>query len=257
VASLTWRAAPIVTQTVRQFAGGRTLRVVWALSFLPCVFAAIYLLRPGGDSPADFLAATYRELVVPTLLPIAVLLLATAAFGNELDDRTLLYLTLKPVSRLRIVLGKFVGTLLVALPATLVGLVATALVASVGSNLTGAGGDWGEVQPVLLAMLGSAAAGTALIAAIFLAVSLIVPRALLAGIVYIFLWESLLGRFLPGVQNVSIRHYMLSIFAGLTDSPLAALADATPLRDALITVAALCAVALAIATLRLRSMQLP
>ncbi|HEU0114740.1 MAG TPA: ABC transporter permease subunit, partial [Thermomicrobiales bacterium] len=176
--------------------------------------------------------------------------------GNELDDRTLLYLTLKPVSRLRIVCGKLIGTLLVALPAVLVGLVATALVASVGSALTGAGGDWGEVQPILLAMLGSAAASTALIASIFLAVSLIVPRALLAGIVYIFLWESLLGRFLPGIQNLSIRHYTLSIFAGLTDSPLAAFNGATPLPDALITVAVVCVVAIAVATLRLRSMQL-
>ncbi|HEU0113678.1 MAG TPA: ABC transporter permease [Thermomicrobiales bacterium] len=256
MASLTWRAAPIVTQTVRQFAGGRTIRVVWALSLLPCIFAAIYLVRPGDETPASFLTGMYRDLVVPTLLPIAVLLLATAAFGNELDDRTLLYLTLKPVSRLRIVCGKLIGTLLVALPAVLVGLVATALVASVGSALTGAGGDWGDVQPVLLAMLGSAAASTALIASIFLAVSLFVPRALLAGIVYIFLWESLLGRFLPGIQNLSIRHYTLSIFAGLTNSPLAAFNGATPLRDALITVAVVCAVAIAVATLRLRSMQL-
>jgi ABC-2 type transport system permease protein len=256
VASLTWRAAPIVTQTVRQFSGGRTIRVVWALSLLPCVFAAIYLVRPDGRAPADFLAGMYRDLIVPTLLPIAVLLLATAAFGNELDDRTLLYLTLKPVSRLRIVIGKLIGTLLVGLPAVLIGLAATALVASVGSALTGSGGDWRDVQPVLLAMLGSAAVGTALIAAIFLAVSLIVPRALLAGIIYIFIWESLLGRFLPGIQNISIRHYMLSIFAGLTDSPLAAFAGATPLRDSLVTVAALCAVAIAVATLRLRSMQL-
>ncbi len=256
MASVVWRAAPIVTQTVRQFSGGRTLRLVWALSLLPAIFAAIYLLRPGDVSPTEFLTTTYQELIVPTLLPIAVLLLATAAFGNELDDRTLLYLTLKPVSRLRIVLGKFVGTLLVGLPAVLVGLVATALVTSIGSGLTGAGGDWGAMQPVLLAMLGSAAAGTALIAAVFLAVSLIVPRALLVGIIYIFIWESLLGRFLPGIRNLSIRHYMLSIFSGLTDSPLAAFSGATPLREALITVAAVCVVAIAVATLRLRSMQL-
>ena len=55
----------------------------------------------------------FRELIVPTLLPIVVLLPATAAFGNELEDGTLPYLLMKPVSRLRLVLGKYAAVLLV------------------------------------------------------------------------------------------------------------------------------------------------
>ncbi len=54
--------------------------------------------------------------------------------------------------------------------------------------------------------------------AIFLLVSLLVTRALLAGIVYALVWESLLGRYLPGLRIVSIRHYTESIFVGMLDS---------------------------------------
>ena len=35
---------------------------------------------------------------------------------------------------------------------------------------------------------------------------------LLVGIIYAFAWESLLGRFLPGIKVVSIRHYTDSTF---------------------------------------------
>lgn len=84
-----WRLLPITTLTVRQFTGGRTARLVFALSLIPVLFAAIYVARPWDVTPSEFLVDLFRELVVPTLLPIVVLLPATAAFGDELEDGTL------------------------------------------------------------------------------------------------------------------------------------------------------------------------
>ena len=105
-------------------------------------------------------------------------------------------------------------------------------------------------------MLGAASVGTILIASIFLAVSLVVPRALLAGIVYTFTWESLLGRFLPGLRVVSIRHYVQSIFVALLDDPEVTIDNATSLRGSLITVGVACVLAILFATWRLRRMNL-
>jgi ABC-2 type transport system permease protein len=105
-------------------------------------------------------------------------------------------------------------------------------------------------------MLGAAAVGVVATASIFLAVSLVVPRALLAGIVYTFTWESLLGRFLPGLRVVSIRHYVQSVFVALLDDPDVTLANATSLRSSLITVGVACLLAVLLATWRLRRMNL-
>ena len=66
-------------------------------------------------------------------------------------------------------------------------------------------------------MAGASAAAAALLGAVFLLVSLVVPRALLAGMIYIFAWESLLGRFLPGVRAISSREYALRVFDGILD----------------------------------------
>src|SRR5215217_4285369 len=237
-----WRLLPVTTLTVRQFTGGRTARLALVLSLIPALFAAIYAARPWEVTPDEFLIGLFRELIVPTLLPIVVLLPATAAFGNELEDGTLPYLLMKPVSRLRLVLGKYAAVLLVTVPALLAGLIVTALVASRGM-------DVGDLGRILVAMAAASAAAAALLGALFLLVSLVIPRALLAGIIYIFAWESLLGRFLPGVRAISSREYALKVFDGI-------LGDDFPMAwNAALTMLVVAGVCLLLAVWRLRSLQ--
>src|SRR5215211_2284017 len=124
--ALTWRTLPVFTLTVRQFAGGKAVRVVAGLSFIPALFALIYLINPDVDDPRHFVAvAMFRNLMVTPLLPMTVLILATGALGNEIEDRTLPYLTLKPIGRLRIVVEKLVGVIGVAGPGIGAGMAAT------------------------------------------------------------------------------------------------------------------------------------
>jgi ABC-2 type transport system permease protein len=217
--------------------------LIFVLGLLPALFAAIYVARPWGETPTQFLTELFRELVVPTLLPIVVLLPATAAFGDELEDGTLPYLLMKPVSRLRLVFGKYAAVLLVTAPALITGLVVTTLIAARGPEAT-------DLSQLLLAMAGSSLAATLLLGAVFLLVSLVVPRALLAGMIYIFAWESLLGRFLPGVQAISSREYTLRVFDGLLTGDNAAAWNATA---TMLGVAGAC---LLLAVWRLRRIQI-
>jgi ABC-2 type transport system permease protein len=237
-----WRLLPVTTLTLRQFTGGRTARLALVLSLIPALFAAIYVARPWDVTPDAFATDLFRELIVPTLLPIVVLLPATAAFGNELEDGTLPYLLMKPVSRLRLVLGKYAAVLLVTVPALLAGMVVTTLVASRGP-------DAGDMGRTLAAMAGSSVAAAALLGAIFLLVSLVIPRALLAGMIYVFAWESLLGRFLPGVRAISSREHALRVFDGILDN------DFSTAWNAGLTMLVVAAVCLLLAVWRLRSMQ--
>ena len=263
VDALLWRPLPILTLTVRQFLGGKAVRVVTALGLIPCLFAGIFLLDDGGLTRREFLVrVVFLELVAPTLLPIATLILATAALGNEVEDRTLPYLTLKPVGRFRIAWEKLLGVLAVALPAILAGLVLTWAIVALGADddaaITAASGleaDLG-LWPVLWAMLGAGATAIIAVAAVFLGLSLVIPRALLAGIIYALVWESLLGRFLPGVRVLSIRHYVQSVFVALLDDPEVTVASAYSLRTSLVTLGVLALLGLLLATWRLRRMNL-
>jgi ABC-2 type transport system permease protein len=76
------------------------------------------------------------------------------------------------------------------------------------------------------------------------------------ALVYTLLWESLVGRFVPGLRYVSIRHFVSSVFVDLADESRLSIASATGLRAATATLLIASAVALALATWRLRGMNL-
>ena len=257
---LPWQPLPIATLTVRQFLAGRSARVVTVLALIPVLFALIYRINSEWATPFNFLVEpVFTELFSPTLLPIIVLILATSALGNEIEDRTLPYLTLKPRARWRIVLEKFTGIILVVWPTITLGLILTWLI-SMGapgpSRLVGRGLQQPDLVPVVTAMVIASTVGILAFAAIFLAVSLFVPRALLAGMIYAFGWESLLGRFVPGIRIISIRHYVQSIFVRVLDEPSVTLNNAFTLGGALWTMGITIVVALALATWRLQRLNL-
>jgi ABC-2 type transport system permease protein len=238
---------PIVWLTIRQFLEGKAIRVVIGLALIPFVFGVIYLIQPGRERPDLFLGnGIFLEVMIPTLLPLTVLVLATSAFGNEVEDRTLPFLTLKPVGRLRIVIEKLAGSVLVSGPIVVLGLIMTYLVVLRG--------DSGAHLHLLWAMIVAALVATVAYSSIFMLVSLLISRALVAALIYLFLWESILGRFVPGLRYVSIRHFVASIFAAVADDPRFAPNDATGLAAAIATLAIASVVAIVLATWRLRRM---
>ena len=241
--TMLWRLLPVALVTIRQMAGGKTVRLITVLSCLPALFMLIFVLRPWQNSADAYFLNLLEEFVIPTLLPIVILLPATAAFGDELEDGTLPFIYLKPVTRLRIVLEKFLAVLCVTIPAFFVGMVVTSVVATQGPNAT-------DIWLTFRAILGAGAMAALLLGAVFIFISLVIPRALLAGIIYIFAWESLLGRFLPGVQSISSREYTVRVFNGLLNN------DMPAVRDASLTMLVVAVIALVLATLRLRQMQI-
>lgn len=254
-----WSPLPVFMLTIRQFTGGKSVRVVGAISLIPFVLALIYAIDPSNELPEFFYAEViYRGLFAATLLPIIVLILATGALGNEIEDQTLPYLTLKPIRRTRIVAEKLAASIAVAVPLVLVGLLLAYLVVFRSES-----GDSQNLD-YLWAALVSALFGILAYSAIFLLVSLLVTRALLAGIVYALVWESVLGRFLPGLRIVSIRHYTESIFVGMLDSTNYSeiitagdhLKDANSVGASVVTLTVVSLIAVALATWRLKRLNL-
>lgn len=242
-----------ITQlTIRQFLRAKSVLVVAGICAIPILFAIILRLA-NSDLRVweirDFLATPiFIGLFASTLLPLASLVLSTAALGDEIEDRTLPYLTLKPMSRLRIVLEKYLGAMLITVPLAWAALLTVWLVASWGYL-----DDTGDmVMPMLIGGL----AGIAGFSALFLLISLYAQKALLIGIFYVFVWEATLSQFLTGIRAISIRHYMQSIFVRLVDDPAITLDGASRLSTALITIGVVVVVSIALAAWRLRTMNL-
>jgi ABC-2 type transport system permease protein len=196
---------PLIRFSLSQIAGRRRLALIIGLCALPVGLAAFLSVfaSPGFSYHRGLVNGLVDGVVIAVILPLVTMTLATTAFGNELEDRTLGYLALTPAPRWWIVLSKFAAGFLVAGPLLVVsGVVAT---------LIGLDGDLRAASAVGVSLL----IGTLAYTAIFIWAGLIASRALSFALVYVFLWEGVLSTFLGGVRYLSVRGYTLSIVHGI------------------------------------------
>lgn len=207
--ALGWRLAPIYFLSIRQFVGGKAVWAVAALVATTPLLAAIYRLEP-DDRPRRFLDSIYLEWTLPSVLPLAALILATSAFGDEIEDRTLPYLVLKPISRFRIVVEKLLSASTVSIPIIALGSLLSFVLVFTGES--------GDNLDILWAILAATVVGVVLYSSIFMLMSLLIRRAVLASIIYSIVWESVLGRFIPGLRYLSIRQVVTSVYTSTMTS---------------------------------------
>lgn len=191
--------------SLRQVAGRRRLLLILLLAALPVTLAAVISAVAGDDESyeVNFINTLLDGMMVGAIMPIVTMALATAIFGDEVADRTLSYLVLKPVRRSLIVLPKLMASIVVAGPL----IVASGVIAA----LLGLEGGGQAALAVGVALL----AGVVAYAAIFTWAGLVTNRALGFALIYVFLWEGLISSFLGGVRYLSVRGYTLAILHGM------------------------------------------
>lgn len=242
-------AAPVFWLTIRQFFEGRSIRVVALLAAVPLLLGGIEILASGQDVDARaYLGPVYNELSIPTLLPLIALILASTALGNEISDRTLPYLALKPRSRMSLVVEKLTATIVTG---TLIA-VAVSFIVWIALSLFGSSAD----GRVLLAMSLACLLAIAGYAAAFSLLSLLISRVLLAGLIYVMFWESLLARFIPGIRLLSIRHYVQSAYSIVINDSSVNVSQQSSMVSSILVLAILVAVCIALSWYRLRRMDL-
>jgi ABC-2 type transport system permease protein len=242
----------ITSLTIRQFLRSRSIYVVIGISLLAAVFAIVPRLAVADENIRDlreaFADTLYLGMITGTLLPLAVLVLATSAIGDEIDDRTFQYLALKPLSRFRIVLEKLLAVFIVLTPITWAGIALTWGIISFGNIDAMSDLLWPALVSSLIAIVG--------FGSIFMLVSMVVNRALLIGVFYVFVWETSLSRILPGLRSISIRHFTQSQFARLVDDRRITVTGASSESTVIIATIAILVISVALATWRLRTMSL-
>jgi ABC-2 type transport system permease protein len=180
---------------------------IFLLVPLPVLLLAIALIaRAAGAAPADWAPPVILGLGFGAVLPVIALVVGTGVLGSEIDDGTLTHILAKPLPRSEIVLTKLavaagITALFAGPPMLIVGLIA-------GS------------APVAFALLVAAAIGAVAYSALFLAMSLLSRRPVLVGLVYVVLWEGVLGNLLAGTRVLSIEQYVVSIADWLAPSDL-------------------------------------
>lgn len=249
---------PTLTLSLRQLASRKRLLIILLLAALPLGLAALVSATLDRDetSAEDFTNILLDGLLIGAVVPIVTMAVATAAFGNELEGRTLSYLVLKPISRLAIVFPKLLASVVVSGPLLIAsGIGATLLGASsIGKAIVVLDGDFQATVAVGVAL----SVGVVTYAAIFTWAGLISTRALAFALIYVFLWEGLMSTFLGGIRYLSVRGYTLAIMHGLDETSFEPLGDRViGFPAAIVGAVAVTTIFFALTVHRLRRMDVP
>ena len=125
-------------------------------------------------------------------LPLVALLASTAVLGPEVDDGSIVYLLSKPVSRHGIALSKY-----------LVGWAATMVLGALPLLVVGLVLDPSEPRQAVAWGVGAAVAGTAY-TALFLGLAALTRHAVVIGLLFVLIWEGVLGTAFAGIRWVAI-----------------------------------------------------
>lgn len=191
--------------TLRQLSGRWRLLITIVLASLPVVMGLIATVVDDPPSNEDFEGIVINGMLAGSILPLVVLAIASAAFANEVEDRTLANLTLSPIPRWQIVVPKLLGAMTVAVPF----IVGSAFITS---QLY----FDGDMTAVIAVTVG-AFVGVALYSSVFIWAGLMTTRAIGFGLLYVFLWEGIFSSFVSGVRFLSIRHYSIALMHGLDE----------------------------------------
>jgi ABC-type transport system involved in multi-copper enzyme maturation permease subunit len=155
----------------------------------------------------------YLRFIVPAL----GVYYGTSMIADEIEDKTITYLFVRPMRRGAIVAGKYLAYLLCVLAAV---LPSTALVFVILVPF----GNMGSLVDTLVRDLEQIALGIAAYGAVFVLAGVTLKRPLVGGLIFVFGWEPI-AMALPGyVGQLTVAHYLQGGIAGRVGLILASVA---------------------------------
>ncbi|WP_346538298.1 ABC transporter permease subunit [Micromonospora sp. DPT] len=224
--------------TARGLFGRRRFLILLPLPLL--LLGLAMLCRSLGVEPADWGPPVLVGLGLAVVLPVVALIVGTGVLGAEIDDGTVVHILTKPLPRWQIVLPKLaVATVVSATTVAVPLFVAGVLADSVRLGL---------------ALAAASALGALAYSALFLALSLVTRRPVLLGLVYVLIWEGLLGNFVRGTKVLSIQQWVVAMADRMAPTDLLSTTVSVPVAAVLTGLVAVGFTVLAIDRLRSFSM---
>jgi ABC-2 type transport system permease protein len=176
------------------------------LFFLPLVLVGLAVLVRALVGK-DHVAAqdTLDGLGLVVIVPLVALLATSGLLAPEIDDGSISYLLAKPISRHTIVVSKLLVAAACVLVFAALPMLVAGLVMLPGEPRLGTG-----------FAVGSLACGLAY-CALFALLSVLTRHAVVIGLVYLLIWEGLIGGLLDGVRWLSVSRWAEEIVGQVAD----------------------------------------
>jgi ABC-2 type transport system permease protein len=192
---------PVVLRITLRATLGRKRAIVFMLVPLVLILltVALKIVAKSPVWPAEFLGAFGFSVV----LPLTALVIGTSVLGAEIDDGSIVHLLATPVSRLSVVISKFIAAVLLTL---LFGAIPEFLAAAIARGFS---------NKLTIGLLAGALVASVAYNALFVLLSVLTTRAIAVGLLYLLVWEGLLGNLVGGVRVLSIGQYSVSVASSI------------------------------------------
>ncbi|GAA2236871.1 ABC transporter permease [Streptomyces amakusaensis] len=183
--------------TYRAVLGRRRAAILFILPALLLVMAVAVRSFNGAD---DQIAANLLGgFGIAAMVPLIGVIAGTGAIGPEIDDGSIVYLLAKPVKRSTIIFTK----LIVAIAVTMAFSAIPMLIA--GFILNGNG------QQIAIAYTVAALVASIAYSAVFLLLGTVSRNAVVIGLIYAIVWESVFGSLVEGARTLSVQQWALAL----------------------------------------------
>lgn len=195
--------------------GFHSRRTIWMaiLSLLPVGLSIIlWMLKPILADEGIAVSALYPQmsffLYLHFLLPLMSVFIGTAIIADEVEERTLPYLLVRPVPRRDIVLAKTLAGILTVGIILFISLILTYIV----MNLAGGFDNVFKEFSRLLKTAGVLLLGLVVYVPFFGLLGGVMKRPVLAGLLFTFGWENTVGMFPGNIKLFTVVHYLHVLF---------------------------------------------
>ncbi len=189
---------PVVAAITVRATLGRRRAFLLAIPAVILIALTLILRASHPAGGAQWPDPVLGDMGFSVLLPLTALIIGTGVLGAEIDDGSAIHLLATPIRRSTVVVTKFaVAALLTmvfaAIPELLAGLLAPAS------------------RKLAIALFVGALVGSVIYSAVFVMASVLTTRAIAVGLLYVLVWEALLGNLVGGVRILSVAHYSLGV----------------------------------------------
>jgi ABC-2 type transport system permease protein len=190
-------------------------RTLWmaVLAMVPVGCGLILFLFKGylqgrGVPISDLFPQIGFFLYLHFLLPLIAVFIGSGVIADEVEDKTLPYLLVRPIPRHTIVLSKLLAGWITTGVILFVSIGLTYSVMNLGGDLKG----WLSDVPRLMQSGGVLLIGLLVYMPFFSLMGGLLKHPVLSGILFVFGWENLVGFFPGNVKLFTIVHYLHVLF---------------------------------------------
>jgi ABC-2 type transport system permease protein len=189
---------PVVAALTLRATMGRRRAILFSIPAVILIALTLVLRATHPAGGAQWPSNVLGDFGFSVLLPLTALIIGTSVLGAEIDDGSAIHLLATPVRRSSVVVTKFaVAALMTMVFAALPELIAGLLAPNSGK--------------LAFALFIGALVGSVIYSAVFVAASVLTSRAIAVGLLYVLIWEGLLGNLVGGARILSVAHYSLGV----------------------------------------------